>query len=280
MLFSWGDKEEGGEEIVVTNKATPIRTKVGGARQKIKTKGSMNKSRMQSRGICRVCGAKRFEAPTEASSLGVHRKVRLPPLGSRRGLSSRRGIDGIGDIREGVSELLQHAAFCVHAPSGHWRRLASKTDVWEEARSQLAGPTEALLAGYGITTIGSLWISMYTNQLASLPGIDPRMAEKLTRLLGFLEAHMAEEIMAPEENEILEDESQLERDVAQAFGKMGAAPELDFGDGMFNIDRESIAFDPAFREDHRELIDQQMLLSGLDSEEFSASGRMLGLPTS
>ena len=86
--------------------------------------------------------------------------------------------------------------------------------------------------------------------------------------------------MAPEENEILEDESQLERDVAQAFGKMGAAPELDFGDGMFNIDRESIAFDPAFREDHRELIDQQMLLSGLDSEEFSASGRMLGLPTS
>ena len=86
-----------------------------------------------------------------------------------------------------------------------------------------------------------------------------------------------EEIMAPEENDILNDESQLERDVIAAFGKMGGA---NFDDRAFIVDEDSMAVPGTFHADGEGEYGPRDQLSGLVSEEFSASGRMLGLPRS
>ena len=258
-LLSWTDGGSGNEE--------------GGSSKVPRTKKSTYVKRGQkNRGVCQFCGIKRYEAPTESSTFGVHHRVLLPPLGSRRGLSSRKGITGIGDIKESISELLQHAAFCVYSPAGHWRRLTPKSEVWEEARQKLAMPTERLLISYGINTIGSLWISFYTGQLDSLPGLDHSMVTKLGRLLLFLEEFVTDELNAPEEEEVLKDESQLERDVHRAFGKMGFDPGSFTNMSMLYGENSVIPEVPQE--------DSAVMWSGLESEDFTASGRMIGLPKS
>ena len=149
-------------------------------------------------GACQVCGVKRLEAPTSSSTLQSRNP--LPPLGSRRGETSRRGLTGVGDVKEGVAELLRHAAMCVYAPAGHWRRLMPKWKVWEECRRALADPSQSVLSSYNIHTIGSLWLAKISGQLHSIPELEPEMTEKLSRLMDFLGGCIVGELLAPESN--------------------------------------------------------------------------------
>ncbi len=279
-----------------------------------------------SSGRCRVCGARRFEAPTEASSRGVHPRclrklgtatnvsdrsvaeyhgpvthpvahdrrgggaarrpataaanlllgrrrrknrtdVLLPPLGesaaaanarsvsmrrlqrqertakagrrlaavvarnergrlgTRRGEAARPGLMGIGDLEEGVEELVRHAAFAVHAPTGHWRRLTPKWEVWQEATQTLAVPALEVLQAHGIVTLGSLWLSRLAGQLPNL-GLNVRLLRKLDRLLIFLADHMYLELLTPAQIR--------EHARAHGGGSMGLGPEHDFPGGGFD----------------------------------------------
>lgn len=106
----------------------------------------------------------------------------------------------MGDVKEGVAELLRHAAMCVYAPAGHWRRLMPKWKVWEECRRALADPSQSVLSSYNIHTIGSLWLAKISGQLHSIPELEPEMTEKLSRLMDFLGGCIVGELLAPESN--------------------------------------------------------------------------------
>ena len=110
-------------------------------------------------------------------------------------------LTGVGDVEEDVSELLRHAAMCVYAPAGHWRRLMPKWRVWEESRRALADPSQFVLSSYNIHTIGSLWLAKISGQLESIPELEPEMADKLSRLMDFLGGCIVGELLAPEETE-------------------------------------------------------------------------------
>ena len=148
-------------------------------------------------GSCCVCGVKRLELPTSSSTL--QSKIHLPPLGGRKGETSRNGLYGVGDIEEGLEEFLLHAALCVHAPSGHWRRLAPRWKTWEESRHEWAEPTIQVLSSYGIKTIGSLWLAKISGQLNSIPEMEVEMVNKMSRCLEFLADFIMSELLAPEE---------------------------------------------------------------------------------
>ena len=155
-------------------------------------------------GKCKVCGTKRFEAPTASSTL--QSKLLLPPLGSRRGTESRQGLYGVGDIQENIQEFIYHAAFCCYAPPGHWRRLMPKWKVWEESRIQLAEPTLNILMLYNISTIGSLWLAKIAGQLDSIPELNVEVVDKLCRLMEFLADFIMGELLAPEGEGVEEEE--------------------------------------------------------------------------
>jgi ribosomal protein L40E len=165
-------------------------------------------------GKCQVCNTSRLQAPTMSSTL--QSKLLLPPLGSRRGVKSRKGLSGVGDIEESINELIYHASFCCYAPAGHWRRLMPKWKVWEESRIHLAEPTRKVLLIYNISTIGSLWLSKISGQLESIPELNDEIVQKLCRLMEFLSDYIMGELLAPEDDQEMYNEK-YGRDLVNEF---------------------------------------------------------------
>ena len=129
-------------------------------------------------GKCSICGKHRFEMETSSESFRI-KKFRL---GNRDGNQEMRSvIFGVEDIQEPVYDFLCHAAFCVHAPVGHWRRLMPKTQVWEESRGKIEDIIE-MLNEHRIYSIGSLWLSILSGQFQTL-SIDRTLMEKIIFLM-------------------------------------------------------------------------------------------------
>ena len=154
------------------------------------------------KGKCCVCGVKRLELPTNSFIVKSKNVLILPPLGGRKGETSRQSIYGVGDIKESIDDLIFHCALCVYAPAGSWRRLAPKWKTWEESRMNLAVPTIEILHSYGIETIGSLWLCKISGQLTNMNEIDTRMIDKLYRLMQFLGDFIMGELLAPETEDV------------------------------------------------------------------------------
>ena len=127
-------------------------------------------------GKCAICKKHRYEMETSSEASRV-KKYRL---GNRDGSHGKRPvIFGVENIQEPVFDFLCHAAFCIHAPVGHWRRLMPKTQIWEESRNKIESIVEHLTI-HNIHTIGSLWISILSGEFQTLP------IEKINEKIMFL----------------------------------------------------------------------------------------------
>ena len=129
-------------------------------------------------GKCAICKKHRYEMETSSEASRV-KKYRL---GNRDGSHGKRPvIFGVENIQEPVFDFLCHAAFCIHAPVGHWRRLMPKTQIWEESRNKIESIVEHLTI-HNIHTIGSLWISILSGEFQTLP-IEKKLMKKIMFLM-------------------------------------------------------------------------------------------------
>lgn len=129
-------------------------------------------------GKCKICSKSRYEMETSS----VASRTSKYRLGNRS--VKRPRIHGLEHVREPVFDFLCHAAFCVHAPAGHWRRLMPKVQCWEESRASIENII-VILERHNIKTIGSLWISVTSGEFSTL-NIDHQLYKKIVKLLKML----------------------------------------------------------------------------------------------
>lgn len=130
------------------------------------------------KGKCTVCSKHRYEMET-ASVASRTKKFRL---GTRS--IKRQRLAGLHEVKEPVYDFLCHAAFCVYAPAGSWKRLMPKTKAWEDSRSMVEGMIKQLNR-QNIHTIGSLWLSVISGEFQTL-GFEREISAKIIRLLKML----------------------------------------------------------------------------------------------
>eukprot|EP00943_MAST-04B_sp_MAST-4B-sp1_P005335 g5335.t1 len=132
-------------------------------------------------GKCTICKKHRYEMET-SSEASRTKKYRLGTRDSNHG--KRPVIFGLENVKEPVFDFLCHAAFCIHAPVGHWRRLMPKTQVWEESRNRI----ESIISHLNrcnIHTMGSLWLSILSGEFQTLP-IERKLMKKIIILMKML----------------------------------------------------------------------------------------------